>query len=482
MQFMVRQFIFTLIAFTVSISMYSQVSNTMYFMDRLPQSNQLNPAYQPKFDLYIGLPVLSTIQINAGNNSLKVNDILFYNSSIDSLISFMHPLASKSAFINALKPQNTIYTNLQTDIISFGFRSRNDMYFSFNLALKTDFNASYPKDLVRMLLNGIDTASAFDFKQFGINSTTYAELALGVSKPWDDYLTIGAKIKFISGILDITTDNQKLALASSVDKDGNYQLNVNSNATINAYLPYFKVKNDSAWNLLIDSLKPNDNLFKNYSPFNSFGLGFDFGATYTGFDQFIVSASLLDVGFIRWSNSVYNFKMNGNFTFSGIKNIDFLHGDSLTKLTQKIIDSISNAFKFKQQNSSYTNSLPTKLLLAGEYFPEKFFSVGLLSITQYYRSQFYEQITLSGNFRPLNMLMLSTSYSIFNNGFSNIGLGLSLRGGPLNFYIISDNIPVKFGNISMPIPYEAMGINIRFGINLIFGVDKKFKDKPYIWE
>jgi len=448
-------------------------------MDRVPQSNQLNPAYQPNFDLYVGIPMLSSIQFNIGNNSLRLNDIVFYNSQVNSMITVLDSLADKNKFINTLKPQNTFYTNLQTDLLSFGFRAK-DMYFTFNLSLKGDMNISYPKDLVRVLLNGIDTTSSYDFKQIGLNSSLYTELALGVSKPWNDNLTLGGKIKFISGILDVNSNNQKLALTSSVDKSsGNFLLNVNSNATINAYLPFVTVKNNKEGN--IDSIKTNDP-FKNYSPFNSLGLGFDFGATYSGIDQFVLSASLLDLGFIRWSKYVYNFKMNGNYTFSGVGNIDFLHGDSLTNLGSKITDSISNAFKFKQQNSAYSTSLPTKLILAGEYFPEKFFSLGLLSISQYYNSEFYEQITVSGNFRPLKMLMLSASYSILNNGFSNFGLGLSLRFAPVNIFFVSDNIPFKLGNMSMPVPYEAMSFNFRFGLNLLFGVDKKYNDKPYIWE
>jgi hypothetical protein len=395
--------------------------------------------------------------------------------------------ADRNKFLNTLKPQNTIFTNLQTDILSFGFRAK-DMYFSFNFSVKGDVNLSYPKDFARIALFGIDSASTYNFKQLGINSTLYTELALGVSKPWNEYLTFGGKIKFISGIWNVNTDNQKLALTTSVDNNHNYLININSNATINAYLPYFDVpKPDASGNIILDSLtkiKAKKKPFANYSPFNSLGLGFDLGATYSGIDQVVLSASLIDLGFISWRNYSYNFKMNGNYTFSGVGNIDLLHGGdtSLNNIGTKIMDSIKTAFKFKQQNSNYTTSLPTKLFLAGEYFPEKFFSLGLLSITQYYNSQFYEQITVSGNFRPLKMLMLSVSYSILNNGFSNFGLGISHRMGPLNIYFVSDNIPFKFGSMNAPVPYEMMGFNFRFGMNLVFGIDKKYEDKPYLWE
>ena len=72
------------VLFATCYTVSAQVTNTIYFMDRIPQRNQLNPAFQPACNLYIGCPGLSTIQLGIGNNSLTMEDAISYDSSIDS--------------------------------------------------------------------------------------------------------------------------------------------------------------------------------------------------------------------------------------------------------------------------------------------------------------------------------------------------------------------------------------------------------------
>jgi hypothetical protein len=147
--------------------------------------------------------------------------------------------------------------------------------------------------------------------------------------------------------------------------------------------------------------------------------------------------------------------------------------------TDEILDSLENAFSFTKSNKNYSTALPVKFYVAGEYFPLRYLSVGLLSLTQYYESSFYQQVMLSTNVRPWKMLMFSLSYSFLDNGFSSFGFGTSLRLGPTQFYFISDNIPFRF-SAGTPLPYKLEFFNMRFGFNFVFGCSgtKKEKDIP----
>ena len=64
----------------------------------------------------------------------------------------------------------------------------------------------------------------------------------------------------------------------------------------------------------------------------------------------------------------------------------------------------------------------------------------------------------------------TVSYSIINNTFNNIGAGLSARLGPVQLYLVSDNV------FHMVFPANLQTTNLRVGINLAF-YDKKVK-KP----
>jgi hypothetical protein len=475
-----RLLLFPVIVLYSSIAL-AQVSNTLYFMDRLPQATQLNPAVQPKCDVYFGFPGLSSVQFDMGNNSLSLNDILSYNADLDSMITFMHPLANlhnnegKNKFINTLKDQNSIFTNFQIDVLAFGFRVK-EMYFTCNYTIKTNFSASYPKDMARFMMYLADSIATYDFKGFGLNSTVYGELGIGVSRVFDDF-TFGIKTKLLSGLADVSTINDQFQLKTNV-VNHMFDLTINSKTTFNIYDPYHEFRTDSAGETKFDSIVSKDNPMDYFKPFESIGLGFDFGAIYTGVDKFVFSASVIDLGFINWKNNVYNLKTKNSYHFTG-PSIDF-YKDTLDFFSA-ISDSLKESSKFVQTRNSYTSWLPTKIFLGAEYYPVSFASLGLLSISQYYRQKFSQQIMASVNFRPGKMNMISLNYSFFDNGFSYIGIGMASRVGPFNTYFMTDNMPVQFGKFDgVPIlPYKLKNFNYRFGINFVFGCgNRKLKDKP----
>ena len=80
--------------------------------------------------------------------------------------------------------------------------------------------------------------------------------------------------------------------------------------------------------------------------------------------------------------------------------------------------------------------------------------------------------------------MLSLSYSIIDNAAHTFGMGFSFRIiPPTQLYFVWDNIPVYYGKNFFP--YKMDRMNIRLGMNWVFGCNgrtKKLKDKPMGWE
>ena len=63
-----------------------------------------------------------------------------------------------------------------------------------------------------------------------------------------------------------------------------------------------------------------------------------------------------------------------------------------------------------------------------------------------------------------------------NNKFNQIGTGLAFGNRGAQFYIITDNIVVRYtkdAETSLVWPYNARMLSLRFGLNLFFGCDKK---------
>jgi hypothetical protein len=146
--------LFTFYTF-LSESVCAQDPQTLYYMNSVPQSIFMNPAMQPKYNVYVGLPGISSIQLEAGNNQLYLKDIIMKSPTEDSLITFLHPDAefNTSDFLDKLDENNFFYESFSTDLLSFGFRA-NSWYFSFNISEKSLTSINYPKDLAVLALEG----------------------------------------------------------------------------------------------------------------------------------------------------------------------------------------------------------------------------------------------------------------------------------------------------------------------------------------
>src|SRR5512145_896765 len=91
---------------TFSHILNAQQSNSLYFMDGIPQSNQLNPAVQPKCNFYFGFPGLSSFEINGGNSAISFSDILTKMPGNDSLVWPLYSQDTKTKFLSNFSDVN----------------------------------------------------------------------------------------------------------------------------------------------------------------------------------------------------------------------------------------------------------------------------------------------------------------------------------------------------------------------------------------
>ncbi len=461
----------------IYLPVQGQSMQSMYFFDHVPQSNQLNPAFRPYFGLYIGTPGISSFQFNT-NWQLSIADIFEYNAIIDSLIGPLHHLRDKDKFLKKFDERNSFYTDMQYNIISFGFKVKEWM-FSFDINEKAFISFDYPSDLVKMGMYLLDTVADYQLKNLGINSSLYSEVGLSVSKKLGDQWVVGGRGKFLMGQANIYSNSSNIQIKTMLSEPGQSFVNqFNTDATINVYAPFadVEIKNDSIKDFgLKDDLSE---LIKVITSPSSTGFAIDLGATYNPIEELKLSASIVDLGFIKWKKDVYNFKVNGNFTFNGLPGIET---DSLDNLMTDIMDSLSNSYKTSATQLEYTTNLAGKIFFAAEYFFHPKISAGLMSRTIVFRKTIKPEFTLAGTLRPLKGLSTTLSYSLLSNRMSSMGFGLSLRLGPMQTYFITDYLPVYYS--ADYLPYKLSQLNFRFGSNFIFKYRDAIKktDKPNMY-
>ncbi|HMT68452.1 MAG TPA: hypothetical protein PKE28_12725, partial [Bacteroidales bacterium] len=70
-----------------------------------------------------------------------------------------------------------------------------------------------------------------------------------------------------------------------------------------------------------------------------------------------------------------------------------------------------------------------------------------------------------------------------NRRYDNIGFGMAVRGGPSQFFVVVDNICLKFTSYTsdegrIMIPAKINTVNVRLGFNLLFGYRERVKALP----
>jgi hypothetical protein len=458
-------------------------------MQGIPERNVYNPAFQSPYDLYIDLPVMPNFQLGVGNNSLIFNDVIF--SKNDTTMTFLHPSAMKERnnFYKALHNTTRINTDFALNVLGFGFRSGKS-YFTFGISQKIDAGIYLPKDIFNLLLFGTGESTKFDLSKLGVNVTAYMEVGLGYSRPINDKLTVGGKLKYLIGEANIQTKIKKFELNAGLDK-----WVVNGSGTINASLPeivdreklFKQASNDpdkevldfeNIGNAINDDFDFNDlkigNLFQNY------GFGIDLGATYQLLPQLQLSAAITDLGFINWNNNTINTSIAQEYTFEGV---EYILGESEDEISdrlgeefEKFNDLFINDNEKGAKGKAYTTFLSTRLNLGAEYniLNDKI-GFGLLSSTLFTNKSAFMDLTASANFRPANWIQPTVSYSILDGKFNTIGFGAQLKVGMFNMYIAIDKIPLSF--TSDYIPTHLTGTNVQMGMVWAFGDSRSWKNK-----
>ncbi|MFN8144099.1 MAG: DUF5723 family protein [Bacteroidia bacterium] len=441
----------------------AQQDLTLYHMSSIGQSIRVNPSLMPVNKQYVGIPVLSSTYFLFSNNSFVYHD--FYKIRPDDSIQI-----DVNNALSKLDNKNFMKMDLQFDYLSLGFMVKN-FYISGNITEHVAFRFAYAKELLQLINkgNGPFIGQQLDFSKTGFDATHYREYALGVAKEINSQWTVGGRFKYLYGMENFSSTTGDLRFVTAEE---DYHLQVPTDIVINTSGP---VNSEDGYDQFSDSTASykSKNL-KNYL-FHKKNRGFaiDLGGTYKPNETWTFSASVLDLGYIKWKNDVRNYRTSaGQYDFNGVDLKSFLN--DTTSNIQGALDSLGNVFKAKETRNSYKTNLPTQVNLSSTYTIDDNSFAGALVHGEFFKKTIQPTVTLSYNRKVGRHLALAGSYSYINHTFDNIGLGFSVNAGPVQLYVVSDNV---LGAIA---PLDHNNSHFHFGINLIFGRPLRDRDKDKV--
>lgn len=428
---------------------WSQMEHNLFNLDYSPQSQWVNPALKPNTKWHFGVGTLFNSSWPLSYNDIvsrRNNDTVYING--DNILS---KLGTHNHFSLGVIPD-----------ISFGFGIRKG-YLSFGIKENIIMNFSAPKDVFDFVIKGNGDASTMgqfqNIGDFRVNGTHYREFFAGGSYQMNPTWTVGARLKLLMGYENIHTVKSDLSIKTDPN---DYSLTFRSNYLIN-----------------VSGLDSNFSDKYRNGPFigsGNTGFGIDLGASYKLNDKISFTGSILDLGFINWSSNNKSFKTkneNASYEYSGI-DLYNLSSTSENNYLENILDTIRTRFDIEEVNTSesYSTSLYSKLYLGGQYKLNERFQFGALSSFTLVNSSLLPSLSLYAKTNLYKICQAQLSYQMNQNAFTNLGMGLVLNLGPLQYYLMSDNI---IGSAFAPL--SSKNVSFRTGFNIQWSYGKRNESK-----
>lgn len=441
----------------------AQKVNSLYFLENTAMHTRMNPAMAPKHSS-VGLG-MSNIALSM-ESDLAFSDLFFLGSD-GSLISFMHPDTDKALFLSNLGEVSGIGGSLNMEIMNVGIRIKQS-YISFHSGIYMEMGLGMPKDFFRLFMLGMDanqTSTQFDLSPLQVNARAYNKTGLGFSTAIGKIFSLGVNLDYLSGLGDVNMSFDELSIHAS-----DRQWNVVSKGRMR-YTGPKQLKFVYDTDNYMEGIETEEGSDMNFMEFMSVGRGFslDVGMTAKPLAFLNLSASLCDLGYIRWNKDyVQQAYSNETFSFTGLDmGGDFSENE---EDENKLGDQFQALIRMSQDAStaSFVSRLTGKLNLGAEAgILDNRLSLGILSQTAFSdQGLVYQDFMLAANFKPGSMLQTALTYSLLHGKMSSFGAALNLKLAFINLFMAADFIPTIYS--PQMIPVNNSRFNLQTGLNVMF--------------
>lgn len=447
------------------LALYSNGQNKqlLYNFTAIPQSLMSNPGADVSYKYYFGVPFLSGISANIGSSGFSAYD-LFANDGVDFNTKLQNIVVSTSR-------NDKVALNEQIELFSGGFQigtDENKGYLSFGMYQEFDFWSYLPQDPAILALYGNKDyiGKVFNLGDLSLKAELLSVVHVGFHKNIKENLIVGARAKLYSSSFNATSTN-----------NSGYIYTIPSSTTMYQQVIYSDLQlNTSGISQYIDEGYQGDvvsDMRKKALFGGDLGLGFDLGFTYYPKKQTQITASLIDVGFIKHSKDVETFRYKGTYQYEGV-NPKF---DS-NSTPQNVFKEFQDAIPFDTIYTKYTTTRPVKFNASYQYSFDDSRGGGDCNCSgeeAEYRNAVGAQLfmmstprapiaALTGFYRRniLKNLQMKATYTLDTFSYTNIGLGLSGNIGKFNVYLLADNL-LEYRDLA-----KANSLSFQFGFNFIF--------------
>jgi hypothetical protein len=384
------------ILFFCGILCFSQNKPLLYGLSDVPQSLLVNPGGKTPYSKVYGIPLFSQIHLNVGSSGVTVYDI-FQESDYTINIHISQALSQ-------MDNRDYFTATQQLELLYYGWKNKNDYFFSAGMYQEFDFITYFPKDWAVLAWEGNQNHlnRIFDLNEFSLSAEMLTVFHVGVNKKINEKLTLGGRFKVYSSMFHIKSTQNRGTFVTTLGDGSQNIYNIKNFRVHGSY-------NLTGINLLFPALQEGETTYEYYQ----------------NLEDEIKNEIPIDTLY----NSFRTFRPLKFYVGIIYKNGRFLSGDDCNCLDMDSGISEKQAFGVQ----FFGINRPKRLHYAATFF--------------YYR-------------RLTPFLAVKASYTVDDFSYSNIGLAAVTDIGKFNFYVAVDNL-LSYSHLT-----KANLVSLQLGFNL----------------
>lgn len=452
-----KKYIAALMIAAIPALTVAQETYSGYFVDGYAYRFRMNPAFGNDSTSFVSIPGVGNANVAARGN-LHVKDV-FYN--VDGrTTTFLNPGVSASELMSNLSNNNRVGADINITVLAGGFKAWGG-YNTVSINGHGMVNLRAPKELFRLLKEGVKN-DTYDISNLSAQATGYAEMAFGHSRQINKQWRVGGTFKMLFGIGNMDAQLKNATL--NLDPNGWV---IQSDAMVRTNFKNAKYKTDINKDTGHEYVSGID---LDGAGMTGFGIGFDLGAVYTLNSDWEFSASLLDLGFIHWSDNILA-------TTDGVKefttdrytfNVDKDADNSFDNEWKRMKNSLTSLYELDNAGNTggRTTGLAATLNLAAQYTLPVYrnLNFGLVNTTRINGPYTWTDFRLSANVAPVKMFSASANFDIGTYG-AGFGWMLNYHYTGFGLFLGMDHTLGKLSKEGVPLSSNA---SVNFGMNVLF--------------
>ena len=443
-----------------SLHAMAQQLNSAYFTNDYKFRHTMNPAYGNEQN-YVSMPGFGNVNVstmgNFGYEDVIFDNPMFPSTSKDRLTTFMNPYISTADALKGFNSgDNKILGDVSITVLSAGFKGFGG-YNTVELNARTSFGMSIPYELFEFAKNTGNRT--YNIGNISANGQAFAELAFGHSRQINEKLRVGAKVKLLfgAGRGDVNIDNVKADLAA----DDKWTVSGHAKSEVSVKGFTYKTEEKEYKEEGRGTYQYVNDVDVDGAGLGGFGLAFDLGGVYKINNDFTVSAALLDLGFIKWSNNMVAVNGGEEFVFNGFHDVAVNedHGGSTMSMQgDKYSDQLADFANLqdKGDEGGRTTGIGATLNLGCEYTLPVYRKItfGVLSSTRFRGDYSWTEARVSANWTPLKWIDggVNMAFGSYRNSF---GWVVNFHPKGYNFYVGMDHTLGKVSKEFIPLNSNA---------------------------